>query len=83
MKRTSGSWKADLDAVVKSPQRVPMPMTRSASRARRLAAAVPVEPTAPEESGWLETSAPRPAWVSHTGIPVASTSARSAAVASE
>ena len=67
---------------MKSLQRVPTPITRSASRATRLAAAVPVAPTAPRLSWWSETSAPRPAWVSHTGIPVASTSARNATVAS-
>ncbi len=81
-KRTWGSWKADFDAVVKSLQRVPMPMTRSASRASRLAAAVPVAPTAPSESGWSDGSAPRPACVSHTGMPVSCANARSAAVAS-
>ena len=80
-KRTPGSWKADFDAVVKSLQRVPTPMTRSASWASRLAAAVPVAPTAPSDSGCSEGSAPRPACVSATGMPVASTSARSAAVA--
>ncbi len=81
-KRTPGSWKADFDAVVKSLHRVPTPMTTSASRARRFAADVPVAPTAPRLSGWSETSAPRPAWVSHTGMPVASAKARRAAVAS-
>ena len=58
--RTPGSWKADFDAVVKSLQRVPIPITRSASRAMRLAAAVPVAPTAPRLSWWSETSAPTP-----------------------
>ena len=81
-KRTPGSWNADFDAVVKSLQRVPTPITTSASRASRLAAAVPVAPTAPRLSGWSETSAPRPACVSQTGMPVASTSSRSSAVAS-
>ena len=32
-KRTSGFWNAVLEAVVKSDQRVPTPMTRAASRA--------------------------------------------------
>ena len=81
-KRTPGSWNADFDAVVKSLQRVPTPITRSASRASRLAAGVPVAPIAPSADGWSEGSAPRPACVSATGIPVASASARSAPVAS-
>ena len=67
---------------MKSLQRVPIPITRSASRAMRLAASVPVAPTAPRLSWWSETQRARPAWVSHTGIPVASTNWRSAAVAS-
>ena len=79
---TRESWKADLEAVVKSLQRVPMPITTSASRASRLAALVPVAPTAPRLSGWSLGSAPRPACVSATGIPVASAKPRSAAVAS-
>jgi hypothetical protein len=78
----AGSWNADFDAVVKSLQRVPTPITRSASRASRLARRVPVAPTAPSSADDRRRSAPRPACVSHTGMPVASTSARSAAVAS-
>ena len=39
------------DAVVKSDQRVPTPMTRSASRASTFAAVVPVDPTAPTSWG--------------------------------
>ena len=81
-KRTSGSWKADFEAVVKSLQRVPTPITRSASRASRLAAAVPVAPTAPSASGWSDVSAPRPACVSHTGMPMACAKAFSSRVAS-
>ena len=81
-KRTPGSWKADFDAVVKSLQRVPTPITRSASRASRFAAGVPVAPTAPSASGCALGSAPRPACVSATGMPVASANARSAPVAS-
>ena len=80
--RTSGSWNADCEAVVKSLQRVPTPITRSASRASRLAAAVPVAPIAPSDDGWSERSAPRPACVSPTGMPVASANAASASVAS-
>ena len=49
------------------------PVRRRACRSRR---------PRPRLSGWSETSAPRPACVSETGIPVASTNARSAAVAS-
>ena len=37
---------------MKSLQRVPIPMTTSASRARALAAVVPVEPIAPISWGW-------------------------------
>ena len=74
--RTPGSWNADFDDVVKSLQRVPTPITRSASRARRLAAGVPVAPIAPSAERWSEGSAPRPACVSPTGMPVASASAR-------
>ena len=80
--RTPGSWNADLEAVVKSLQRVPTPITRSASRASRLAAGVPVAPIAPSADGWSDGSAPRPACVSPTGMPVASASAASASVAS-
>jgi hypothetical protein len=82
-KRTPGSWNADFDAVVKSLQRVPRPTTTSASRASRFAAALPVAPTAPRESRWSDESEPRPACVSQTGMPVASTSSRRAPVASE
>ena len=39
-------------AVVKSEKRVPIPSTRSASAATRLAANVPVAPIAPSDSGW-------------------------------
>ncbi len=79
--RTPGAAKAVREAVVKSLQRVPMPITRSASRASALAAVVPVAPIAPTEAGWSYGSEPLPAWVSATGMPVASTSSRSAAVA--
>jgi hypothetical protein len=81
-KRTSGSWNAVFEAVVKSLQRVPTPITTSASRARRFAAGVPVAPIAPSAAGCADGSAPRPACVSPTGMPVASANARSAAVAS-
>ena len=50
--RTSGSRKAVFEAVVKSLQRVPMPITRSASAATRFAANVPVTPIAPSAEGW-------------------------------
>ena len=39
--RTSGFWNAVFDAVVKSLYRVPIPITRSASRAIRFAAMLP------------------------------------------
>ena len=80
-KRTSGRANAVLDAVVKSVQRVPIPMTRSASRAMRFAASVPVAPIAPRESGWSYGREPFPACVSATGMPDASTNRRSASVA--
>ncbi len=76
MKRTPGSWKADFEAVVKSLQRVPRPIMRSASAASWFAAAFPVAPTAPRLSGRSETRAPRPAWVSHTGMPLCMREAR-------
>lgn len=49
---TSGFWNAVRDAVVKSAYRVPIPITRSASRASAFAAVVPVDPTAPTDCGW-------------------------------
>ena len=64
---------------MKSLQRVPIPITRSASAASRFAAAVPVAPTAPSASGWSESSEPLPACVSPTGMPVALGERRSAA----
>ena len=70
-------------AVVKSEKRVPIPSTRSASAATRLAANVPVAPIAPSDSGWSYASAPFPAWVSATGIPARSANDRSASAASE
>jgi hypothetical protein len=81
--RTPSRAKAVRDAVVKSAYRVPMPITRSASRARAFAAALPVAPTAPADDGWSYEREPLPAYVSATGMPVASTRARSASVASE
>ena len=68
---------------MKSLYRVPTPITTSASRASALATGVPVEPTPPTACGWSHSSAPLPAWVSPTGMPVASANARSASVASE
>ena len=50
--RTSGCWKTENEAVVKSLQRVPTPITRSASRATALAAVLPVAPMEPREAGW-------------------------------
>ena len=70
------------DAVVKSLYRVPTPMITSASRASRLATGVPVEPTPPTEFGWSQLTAPLPAWVSATGMPVARANASSSADAS-
>ena len=70
------------DAVVKSEYRVPTPITTSASRASALATGEPVDPTPPTACGWSHRIAPLPAWVSATGIPVASANARNASVAS-
>ncbi len=52
MNRTPGSWNAVLDAVGKSVNRVPMPITRSASGAITFAASVPDTPAPPRLSGW-------------------------------
>ncbi|KQR97105.1 hypothetical protein ASG00_12550 [Microbacterium sp. Leaf351] len=82
-KRTSGFWKAVREAVVKSLYRVPMPMMTSASAASRFAAVVPVAPTPPRYCGWSKASAPPPACVVPTGMPVASTSARRCSSAPE
>jgi hypothetical protein len=49
--RTPGFWKAVLDAVVKSLRRVPIAITRSASRAAMFAPGVPVTPMAPRFIG--------------------------------
>jgi hypothetical protein len=82
MNWTSGFWNAVCEAVVKSDHRVPMPMTRSASRAMMFAPGVPVAPIAPSAHGSSKRIAPFPAIVSATGIPVATVSSRSAFVAS-
>lgn len=82
-KRTPGCWKAVREAVVKSLQRVPTPITRSAPAASAFAAVVPVEPTAPISRGWPCGREPLPAWVSPTGMPVASVKAASASSAPE
>ena len=81
-KRTCGQPNAVRDAVVKSLYLVPIPITTSACAAIRLAAAVPVLPSAPRASGWSNGRDPFPAWVSATGTPAASANARSSAVAS-
>ena len=83
MKLTPACANAVFDAVVKSDQRVPIPITRSASAAMRLAANVPVTPIAPSADGWSYGSEPLPACVSLSGMPVCSTKRRSASVASE
>ncbi len=68
--------------VGKSESRVPMAMTRSASRATALPALPPVEPSAPTWKGWSQGSAPLPACVSVTGMPKRRAKASSAALAS-
>jgi hypothetical protein len=55
-------------------QRVPTAMTRSASRARALAAGEPVTPIAPRFSGWSQRRLLLPACVSTTGMPCCSQS---------
>jgi len=80
--RTSGLANTERLAVVKSEKRVPIPMTTSACAASVFAAAVPVAPIAPTDEAWSHGSDPLPAWVSPTGMPVASTNAASAPVAS-
>ena len=81
-KRTSGLVKMLWEEVAKSAQRVPTPTTRSASRAMALAPSVPVTPMAPRAEGWSYGIEPLPAYVSATGMPVASTRALRASVAS-
>ena len=71
------------EPVVKSCSRVPTASTRSASSARRLAAEVPVTPTAPMLSGCSSGSDDLPPCVSQTGMPVASANSASAADACE
>ena len=56
---------------------------RSASAATALAAVVPVEPMAPSSRSCPCSSDPLPAWVSATGMPVASAKAASADSAPE
>ena len=80
-KVTWGFWNAVRLAVVKSLYLVPIPITRSASAARRLAAGVPVAPTPPRFRGWSQGSEPPPAWLVPTGIPVDSANWRSASSA--
>ncbi len=75
--------KSDPEAVVKSVHRVPIPRTTSASRAAASAGAVPVCPMPPRHCGWSHRSAPFPAWVSATAIPVAAAKSARAAHASE
>ena len=78
-----GCWKVVREAVTKSPIRVPMPMTTSASRASRLAARPPFVPAGPAFIGWFQGRAPLPAWVSTTGMPKRVANAASSSVASE
>ncbi len=59
--RTWGLAKIVWLAVVKSEYRVPMPITRSASRAKVLAAVPPVDPTPPTAIRWSKLIAPLPA----------------------
>jgi hypothetical protein len=71
------------EPVVKSWNRVPSPITRSASAAALLAALVPVTPMLPSAISWFQGSAPLPAWVSATGIPNSAAKPASSAVAAE
>ena len=82
MNATPGSWNAVLDAVTKSPSRVPIAITRSASRASRFAASPPAAPIGPAFIGWFHGRAPLPAWLSATGMPNRVANRSSACVAS-
>ena len=82
MKATSGFWKEVCEAVTKSPIRVPIPITRSASRISRLAARPPFVPAGPMFIGWVQGRAPLPAWVSTTGMPKRLAKPASSSVAS-
>jgi hypothetical protein len=82
-KRTWGCWNSDWEAVAKSVRRDPTVRTRSASRARSLAAGVPSSPIPPSCHQARRWTAPLPAKVSATGIPAPSASASSSGVAPE
>ena len=80
---TPGCWKAQFDPVTKSASRVPMQMTRSADLPKCAAGCVPRWPVPPTSIGESLRIAPRPAWVSPTGMPQASATAVSSSHASE
>ena len=81
--RTPGLANSDWEAVAKSVSRAPTVSTRSASRARVLAAGVPSSPMPPichQARCW---TAPLPAKVSSTGMPAVPARRSSSAVAPE
>ena len=81
--RTPGLANSDCDAVAKSVSRVPTVSTRSASRARLLAAGVPSSPMPPICHQGRCWTAPLPAKVSSTGMPTVPARRSSSAVAPE
>ena len=81
--RTAGLAKIECDAVAKSVSRAPTVSTRSASRARALAAGVPSRPMPPICHQARCCTAPLPAKVSSTGSPAVPASRSSSAVAPE
>ena len=82
-KRTPGFWKAVREAVVKSLDRVPTPMTTSASRGEGVGGGRAGRADGAHRLRVPCGSEPLPAWVSPTGMPVASQNARSASSAPE
>ena len=81
--RTSGFSNSDWEAVAKSVRREPTVRTRSAWRARALVAGVPSSPMPPSSHQSPSWTAPLPAKVSATGMPVARANASSSREASE
>ena len=81
--RTAGLANSECEAVAKSVSRAPTVSTRSASRARALAAGVPSRPMPPICHQARCCTAPLPAKVSSTGTPTAPARRSSSAVAPE
>ena len=81
--RRSAFRNSDQDPVVKSWNRVPTPITRSAAMQSSLAQSEPVTPGEPKLRGCVAASAPLPAWVSTNGMLWRSANAASTSSASE